>query len=157
MPPLPNTRHERFAQELAKGLSQAEAYEAAGYRPSRSAAARLAADVNICARVAELAERVAKRTEITAAAITERLMRIADVAEKTGVTTDEETGEPTDSSSKHLSVARAALMDAAKLNGLVVERGEFTGRDGSPFQLITTQMTAKEAADAYADSLRGDG
>ena len=35
--PLKNPRHERYAQELAKGKSQAEAYEAAGYKPSRSA------------------------------------------------------------------------------------------------------------------------
>lgn len=122
MPALKNTRHERFAQELAKGKSQAEAYEAAGYNPSRSAAARLAADVNICARVSELAERVAARTEITAALITERLLKIADVAEKTGIALDEETGEAKGSSSKHLGVARAALMDAAKLNGLVVDK-----------------------------------
>ena len=121
--PLSNTRHERFAQELAKGKSQAEAYEVAGYRPSRSAAARLAADVNICARVFELAERVAAKTELTAAELTKRLMRIADVAEKTGITLGED-GEAAQSSSRHLGVARAAIMDAAKLNGLVIDKAE---------------------------------
>lgn len=123
MPALSNTRHERFAQELAKGLSQADAYVSAGYRQSRSAAARLAADVNICARVAEIAERVAVRTEVTAAALTDRLMRVVDVAEKTGVQFDD-AGEPTASSSKHLGVLRAAIMDIAKLNGLVVDKAE---------------------------------
>lgn len=126
MPPLENTRHERFAQELAKGKSQFEAYGNAGYSPSRSAASRLAEDVNICKRVAELAEKVAKRTELTAASITERLLRLADVAEKTGISIDEETGEATASSSKHLGVSRAALMDAAKINGLVVDKSEQT-------------------------------
>lgn len=129
--PLANTRHERFAQELAKGLSQTEAYEAAGYKKSRSAAARLADDVSICARVNFLAERVAAKTEITAAQIAERLMRIADVAEKTGIAVDDETGEAKESSSKHLGVARAALMDVAKLNGLIVDKADLTSSDGS--------------------------
>lgn len=111
MPALSNPRHERFSQELAKGKSQSEAYEAAGYKPSRSAAARLAADVNICARVAEIAERVAIRTEVTAADITERLLAIAKKAEAK----DE---------AAMLQVARASLMDAAKLNGLVVDKSD---------------------------------
>lgn len=122
MPVLGNPKHERFAQELAKGKTQSDAYVAAQYRPSRSAAARLAADVNICARVAELSERVALRTELTVAALTERLMKLAAVAEKTGISVDEATGETTGSSSKHLSVARAAIMDAAKLNGLITDK-----------------------------------
>jgi phage terminase small subunit len=33
---LRNTKHERFAQELAEGTSMSEAYEAAGYKPNRS-------------------------------------------------------------------------------------------------------------------------
>lgn len=124
MAALSNPRHERFAQELAKGKSQIEAYEAAGYQPNPSAASRLATDVKVCERVAEIAERVATRTELTAASLTERLLRIADIAEKTGIATDDETGEATGSSSKHLGVARLALMDAAKLNGLVVDKSE---------------------------------
>lgn len=111
MPVLQNARHERFAQELAKGRSQADAYVEAGYRSSRSAAARLAADVNICERVSEIAERVAIRTEITAAEITDRLLAIAKMAEGK----DE---------AAMLQVARASLMDAAKLNGLVVDKAE---------------------------------
>ncbi|MFN3858128.1 MAG: terminase small subunit [Caulobacter sp.] len=131
MPALKNGKHELFAQALAKGKSQTEAYSDAGYNPSRSAAARLAADVNICARVAELQNRIAARTEVTVANITERLLKIADVAEKTGITVDGETGEAKVSSSKHLTVARAALMDAAKLNGLVVEKQDHSSSDGS--------------------------
>lgn len=128
---LKNQRHELFAQALAKGASQVDAYEQAGYQPSRSAATRLAADVSICERVAELAERSAARTEVTAAAITARLLNIADVAEKTGIARDDE-GNVTGSSSKHLTVARASLMDAAKLNGLVIDKGQLSGPDGGP-------------------------
>lgn len=109
MPALPNARHERFAQELAKGKSQAEAYAEAGYKPSRSAAARLAGDVNICERVAEIQGRAAVRTEITVASITERLLALATKAELSN--------EPA-----AIQAARASLMDAAKLNGLVVDK-----------------------------------
>lgn len=122
--PLKNARHERFAQELAKGKSQEDAYAAAGYNPSRSAASRLAADVNICQRLAELTERVAEKTVLSVAALTDRLMKIADVAELTGVETDEETGKVVGSSSKHLNVMRAAIMDAAKLNGMVIDKAK---------------------------------
>lgn len=111
MPALQNARHERFAQELAKGKSQVDAYEAAGYNPSRSAATRLAADVSICERVAEIAERVAIRTEVTAADITERLLAIAARAEKAN-------------DAPMLQAARASLMDAAKLNGLIIDKAE---------------------------------
>jgi phage terminase small subunit len=145
MPALKNARHERFAQELAKGKSQAEAYVSAGYKPSRSAAARLFADVNICARLAELSERVAAKTEITAAQIAERLMRIADVAEKTGVKVDHETGEAKESSSKHLGVARAALMDVAKLNGLVVDKADNTTAGSLTVTYVTSSTSPAPA------------
>lgn len=111
MPVLSNARHERFAQELAKGKSQGDAYTEAGYKPSRSAAARLAADVNICERVAEIQERAAIRVEVTVAGITEKLLKIAEKAEGS-------------SEAAMLQAARASYMDAAKLNGLVVDKSK---------------------------------
>ena len=47
MPLLDNPKHEIFAQELAKGATQEEAYETAGYKPSRQHASRLATNGNI--------------------------------------------------------------------------------------------------------------
>lgn len=156
---LQNAKHERFAQGLAKGMTADEAYVSAGFKANRGNAATLKAKQNVADRVAELLERAAAKTGITVASITERLLGLADVAEKTGISTDEETGEIVGSSSKHLSVARAALMDAAKLNGLVVERGEYSGPGGAPIPInaITTAMTAKEAAEAYEDTLHSQG
>ena len=130
MPALKNAKHERFAQELAKGETADAAYVTAGYRENRHNAAALGRSQHISTRVAELLERVAIRTELTIAAVTDRLLRIADVAEQTGISTDEETGETTGSSSKHLSVARAALMDAAKLNGLVTDKVDMNAKHG---------------------------
>lgn len=62
---LSNARHERFAQELAKGKSALEAYEVAGYRPNSGNAATLKADQSISTRVAELIE---EQSEIARAA-----------------------------------------------------------------------------------------
>lgn len=123
MPALTNSRHERFAQELAKGKSQSEAYEAAGYNPSRSAAARLAADVNICERVASIQGRAAIRAEITVAEITARLLNIATKGESS-------------TEAPMLSVARASLMDAAKLNGLIVDTSKIEAEVKATVQRI---------------------
>jgi hypothetical protein len=71
--PLKNARHERFAQELAKGKSQVDAYEAAGYRPHDSAAARLFGNVRVAARLDELKVRAAEKAVITAADIAQQL------------------------------------------------------------------------------------
>lgn len=111
MPALKNARHEAFARALVEGMSAAEAYSEAGYEPSRCHASRLAAKGNVVARVAELKAAAAERTMTTVEDITARLYRIADAAEAIR----EASG---------LSVARAALMDIAKLNGLVVDKAE---------------------------------
>lgn len=121
MPALKNARHERFAQELAKGKTADEAYAEAGYKADRGNASRLTANDNVRTRVAEIQERAAIRTEISVASITERLLAIATKAEGK----DE---------APMLSVARASLMDAAKLNGLVVDRNEHAGPNGAPIQ-----------------------
>jgi phage terminase small subunit len=74
--PLKNARHERFAQELAKGKSQVDAYEAAGYQPDRGAAARLSANVSVQGRVAELQERAAEKAVVTQERVLKELARI---------------------------------------------------------------------------------
>lgn len=111
MPVLSNPKHERFAQELAKGKSQIEAYEVAGYRPNPSAASRLSDDVKICERVTEIQERGAIRSEVTIASLTERLIRIADAGEELA-------------EAPGLQASRAAVMDIAKLNGMIVDKSE---------------------------------
>lgn len=71
MPVLSNSRHERFAQELAKGKSASAAYVAAGFEPNRHNAARLNTNEHIQDRVEELLLAGAKRAEVTV----ERVMR----------------------------------------------------------------------------------
>lgn len=135
MPPLSNARHERFAQELAKGKSATEAYVDAGYEESRSAASRLSANVNVQSRVSELKAGAAARTELTVASLTEDLRRIAKKGEELG-------------EAPGFAVARAALMDAAKLNGLIVDRSENVNinHDISAEPLTETEWEAQHAS-----------
>jgi len=70
MPALENPKHERFAQELAKGFSADKAYELAGFKPNRGNAVTLKRKESISNRVAELlAEREAIHAQATADAI----------------------------------------------------------------------------------------
>lgn len=106
---LTNPKHELFAQGLAKGLTQVEAYERAGYQPTPESASRLLTNAKVSARVAELQERAAARVEITVAGLTERLLRLATMAESLG-------------DAPGAQASRASLMDAAKLNGLITDK-----------------------------------
>lgn len=117
MPALSNQRHELFAQALAKGETATAAYEAAGYEPNDGNAARLKGNDRVEARVAEILQRAATRAEITVASISDRLLKIAEKCERT-------------SEANKLGVARATLMDVAKLNGLIVDKREMFGKGG---------------------------
>lgn len=76
MPILKNSKHERFAQGLAKGLTATDAYAEAGYSGDRGHASRLAANGNIKARVTEVLTGAASRVEITQARVLEELGKI---------------------------------------------------------------------------------
>lgn len=108
MPALANPRHERFAQELAKGKNQAEAYIEAGYRGDRTAASRLSTDVNIRRRVTELKNRGAMRVEVTLAS----LLVEAEEARQLAM----QLGQP--------AAAVAAIKEKGVLSGNRVEKSE---------------------------------
>lgn len=111
MTTLKNQRHEKFAQELAKGETADAAYVAAGFKENRGNATRLKANESVMKRVDELQGKAAERTGLTIESVTENLLRIA----RKGEALNEASG---------LAVARAAHMDAAKINGLIVDRSE---------------------------------
>lgn len=142
MPALSNPKHERFAQALAKGETATAAYVIAGYEDNEGNAGRLNRNEQVQARVAEILERAAMRAEITVAGISERLLMIAEKGEKLA----EASG---------LSVARASLMDVAKLNGLVVDRKELAGRNGGPIEYAN--LTEDEVNARIAALEAGDG
>lgn len=88
MPVLSNSKHEAFAQAIAKGKTQDEAYAAAGYKPHRSSASRLRTKANIEARVAELLSKGADRAEIDIARTLRELVRIGTADLRQGFDAD---------------------------------------------------------------------
>lgn len=79
MPILPNSRHEVFAQQIAKGSSQSCAYVAAGYKEETRAAnaSALIRKPNVAARIAELRQRSVDKADITRAEIIQILAKYA--------------------------------------------------------------------------------
>jgi hypothetical protein len=108
MPPLPNSRREKFAQELASGHSAAEAYELAGYKPNYGNCIRLKGNESITARVLELQRRGAAHAEVTIASLVRELDEARVEALRLG----------------QASAAVAATMGKAKITGQIIERSE---------------------------------
>lgn len=81
MPILQNSRHERFAQLVAAGMSGTEAYERAGYSGDypNSSAARLSAKDSVSARISELKAKSEAKAGITRGEIIEILAEYARV------------------------------------------------------------------------------
>jgi HAMP domain-containing protein len=64
MPVLPKSKHEHFAQLVAKGVSVTKAYVSAGYsgKGAAASASRMLTNASICGRIAELRETLAAGT-----------------------------------------------------------------------------------------------
>lgn len=133
MPALENQRHERFAQELAKGKSADEAYVTAGYKQNRGNASTLKQDQSILARVSELLEEresihaqataeAIKSTALTKEWVIETLKEnVARAMQATPVRSDDE-GEAIGEYQYQGSVANRALELLGKELGMFVER-----------------------------------
>ena len=80
MAPLKNQRRELFAQALARGNTADDAYAQAGFSPNRGNAARLKANEDILARVAELQERAERRLFLTKQYVIDALIENAEKA-----------------------------------------------------------------------------
>lgn len=79
MPVLADAQHELFAQRVAQGSSDVEAYKYAGYseKSAQQNACRLRANEGIRSRIVELLQRQADRAELSAARVLEELRRLA--------------------------------------------------------------------------------
>ena len=127
MPPLENQRHERFAQELAKGKTATEAYALAGYKPNDGNASTLKGNQRILDRIVELQERSAIRTEITIESLIREAGEIQEAAKQDG---------------QH-SAAVAALTAKAKLAGLWIDKAENTNRNVTdPAEVSDAELAA---------------
>lgn len=125
MPVLPNAKHERYAQELAKGKSQSEAYVNAGYKPDSGAASRLSGNVSVQGRVAELQERSAKKVEITVDTLRDMLLEDRTLARELGQS----------------AAAVSAVDKLGKLYGHMIERKE-VGRPGEFSRMTEDELDA---------------
>jgi phage terminase small subunit len=127
--PLKNARHERFAQELAKGKSQVDAFTLAGYAAKGAAAransSRLLTDANVANRVAELKGRAAERAVTTAADIAQQLDEDRQFAREL----------------KQAAAAVSASMGKAKVLGLIIDRAKVE-HDGQ----ITLHVSSEDAS-----------
>lgn len=125
--PLKNSRHERFAQELAKGKAQHDALQLAGFKASGNAArvnaSRLLTDANVAARVVELKARAAEKAVVTAADIARQLDEDREFAREL----------------KHSAAAVSATMGKAKVLGVIVDKFEHSGA-------ITLNVSSEDAS-----------
>lgn len=110
-------KQERFAQEVASGKSQADAYRAAfdvnvGTKPEtiQQSACRLMAGPKVSARVAELREPVVQKAQITLESHLADLQMLRDKAME----------------SNQLSAAISAEIARGKASGVHVEKSEQT-------------------------------
>lgn len=110
-------KQEAFVREYLIDMNATKAAERAGYSAAtaKQAGSRLLSDVDIRAAIERQRNAVAERMEITIASITNRLITLADKAESLD-------------SAPGMSVARQAVMDVAKINGLVVDTSEVLTR-----------------------------
>lgn len=132
MAALPNARHERFAQEIAKGKTADEAYVIAGYKENRGNAATLKSNQNILDRIAELQNVASLRVEVTIASLIQEAAEIQTAAKE---------------ANQH-SAAVAALTAKAKLAGLWVDKNENTNRNVDPARVTDAELAAVVQADS---------
>lgn len=127
MPVLSNPKHEKFAQELAKGKTATEAYVLAGYSANDSNAARMNGNERVQARLKEIADRVAEkvveRIAIDKEWVLTRLVENVERAMQAKAVMDSD-GAPTGEFKYEGSVANRALELVGKELGMFVDRSE---------------------------------
>lgn len=119
-------KQEAFAQAVASGKSQSDAYRSAfNVKPTTKPesvnqnASRLMADVNITSRVEQLRAPVIEAAQITLASHLERLRALSAAAE----------------AGNQYSAAIAAEVARGKASGLYIEKTELTGAAGAPLKI----------------------
>lgn len=133
---LVNPRYERFAQGIAKGKSQHDAYVYAGFAPNqkpkdvRSNAGSLARRPEVAARIKELLERQAKRVDVTVDGLLVELNGMMNLAKRV----------------KAPGAGVSAIVAKAKLLGLITDKvdAEVNFRKPARRPTAETQLTMDE-------------
>jgi hypothetical protein len=139
---LGNPRYERFAQGVARGKTQHEAYIWAGFSPSRkpeqvrSEASKLSRRPEIAARIVYLQARQAERIGVTVDALVQELDDMLKLAKRV----------------KHPAAGVGAILAKGKLLGLIVDRAEIEGTLRKPSRTSDTpkQMSLSDWQDKFA-------
>lgn len=143
MPILKCTKREKFAQGVAAGKTQADAYREANPNCVErkwkdetiwSKASEWMADGKVAERVDELKAGAAERHKITVDDLIGELDEARTVALTAGP-------------SPQSSAAVAATMGKAKLLGYDKQMVELTGKDGAPIQVETVDLSALTVAE----------
>ena len=110
-------KQEAFAREYAIDKNATQAAIRAGYsaKTAHSAGPRLLENVEVRAAIERTFASSAQRVELTVASVSAKLLALSEKAEGMEGPTA-------------INVARQCVMDAAKLNGLVVESSEVVAR-----------------------------
>lgn len=143
-------QQEKFCRNIVEGMSQTDAYEAAGYKGDRKSlkdnASRLIANDSVMSRIAQLRKGAEKRSALTAKALADRLDRLAIASEKAALSEADEFV-----SKEAADVMRASIMDAAKLLGLVVDRSKVESENVN-FNVSDEPMTEEQWETEFADA-----
>jgi Terminase small subunit len=149
MPILQNSRHELFAQEIAKGRSQREAYLTAGYITKSDGAtdanaSRLLSNAKVANRIREIQTEAARSTEVTVSSLIAEAERARALAE-----------------SRHQASAMVgAITLKARLAGLLIDRTEdIVRRDQLEEQRVRRKATlaAISAGELLANAAKSLG
>ena len=115
-------KRESFAQAVASGMSQADAYRSAFSVKSstkaetvQQSASRLMADPKVAARVEEIRAPIVQKAQITLESHLERLKQLSEKAEQEG----------------QFSAAISAEVSRGKASGLYTEKIDHSSSDGS--------------------------
>ena len=133
MSDLENPGWEAFVQERADGLNIIDAYVAAGHKRSRSAGSRVSKEPEVVKRLAEL---LIQREALCKARIEETIVALVAMAEGADL-----------KSGAGIKEARAARLEAHRLNGLLAKRRAEEAWE-PPREMTEAEWVAKYGADA---------
>jgi phage terminase small subunit len=163
MPTLDNPQHEIFAQQIFQGVSQRDAYKAAGYVTKSVAAAdasasRLLSHVKVAARIQELqtaaSARAVEKSAVSKAWVIAKLVENVERAMTAEPVRDAQ-GNPTGEFKYNGNVANRALELIGKEQGMFVDRKEI-GDPGDFARLSDDELNAELMATAQELGMRPD-
>ena len=142
MPVLSNAKHELFCQHLALGKTASEAYELAGYKPSRSNASVLRAKQNVSDRLSEILQQSEKKVVQQIEYTRDSILAELEEARRLAIEWKQSSG------------AWQAAMAKAKILGLIIDRRE-VGETGAFDELTDEELISAAARKARELGIAG--